>query len=153
MRPSLSIIYCKCIFAPLISWTTGLFSYRCQHQFNWPYATCQTIRAIETGGVMLWIYEYIPFPFLPKVSITLFHLLFTWTISRTTIYFRNHLPLSPSCQIQFSISLISKGNIGNMNIPGLSSDGTRSLVQYSPSPNFWPGCYPPWIAYFVWSYL
>ena len=27
--------------------------------------------------------------------------------------------------------------------PGPSSEGTRSLVRYSPSPNFWLGCYPP----------
>ena len=35
------------------------------------------IRVIETGGAMLWIYDYIPLLFLLKVSITLFLLLFT----------------------------------------------------------------------------
>ena len=32
------------------------------------------------------------------------------------------------------------------HIPGPSSEGTRSLFRYSPSPDFW-------IAYFVWSFL
>ena len=34
-------------------------------------------------------------------------------------------------------------NTTRSNIPGPSSEGTRSLVQYSLLPNFWPGRYPP----------
>ena len=51
-------------------------------------------------------------------------------------------------------SLLSDLNLMNLSItmlwlcyvpeiPGFSSEGTRSLVQYSLSPNFWLGCYPP----------
>ena len=43
------------------------------------------ISCIFTHWLLLWIYEYFPFAFLLKVSITLFCLLFTWTISRMTI--------------------------------------------------------------------
>jgi hypothetical protein len=65
--------------------------------------------------MVLWIYDYIPLLSLLKFSITLFLLLFTWTISVTyyllRFYFKHHLllgfhlPLSPS---QFLL------NVGNM---------------------------------------
>ena len=53
----------------------------------------------------LWTYS---FSHLLKVSITLFCLLFTWTISRMTIYFRNCSPLSHSHQIQFLFPYLAK---------------------------------------------
>ena len=61
------------------------------------------------AGILLWIYNYIPFLSLLKVSITLSLLPFTQTISVTyyllRFYFKHHLPLSPS---QFLL------NVGSM---------------------------------------
>ena len=60
----------------------------------------------QRGCVMdIWIYSL----FLPlKVSITLFHLQFTWTIFRNIIYFRNQSPSSPSRWIHFIFPYLAR---------------------------------------------
>ena len=77
---------------------------------------------------MLWIYDYIPFLSLLKVSITLFLLLFTWTISVTyyllRFYFKHHLPLSPS---QFLLNVGSM--LGTLSLFGKSRLSTSQCLD------------------------